>query len=246
MTTQDRDALDRTFPRREALVLLAGVGGAAIWRISHGPSGIALAARTPAAASAASCLLTPEATEGPYYIPNHLTRRNVTVGRPGLPLALHLKVENAASCRPIAGADVEIWHADAGGVYSGFSPVMGPGPGSAVDNSKRFLRGHQRSNAHGNVVFDTIYPGWYRGRAPHIHIKVHVGGAVVHTGQLFFADRISDAVYRTTPYKSHGQPDTPNSADSIYASAGGGRAQLHLGRRASGKGYAGAITLGVR
>lgn len=68
----------------------------------------------------------------------------------------------------------------------------------------------------------------------------------MHTGQLFFSDRVSDAVYRTTPYRSHGQPDTPNSADNIYAAAGGGRAQLHLSRRAPRTGYAGAITLGVR
>jgi protocatechuate 3,4-dioxygenase beta subunit len=96
------------------------------------------------------------------------------------------------------------------------------------------------------VIFDTIYPGWYRGRAPHIHLKVHVGGTVVHTGQLFFADPISDAVYRTAHYKSHGQPDTTDAKDSIYKQAGGSSALLKLTTRAGSSGYLGAMTLGVK
>jgi hypothetical protein len=96
------------------------------------------------------------------------------------------------------------------------------------------------------VVFDTIYPGWYPGRAPHIHLKVHVGGSVVHTGQLFFADSTSRAVYRHPPYKSHGRPDTSDSQDGIYAAAGGGSAQLHLTGTPRGKGFVGTLALGVR
>jgi protocatechuate 3,4-dioxygenase beta subunit len=178
-------------------------------------------------------VLSKELTEGPYWVPNSLTRRNVTDGRPGVPLTLALTVLDASTCKPIKGADVEIWHADAGGVYSGVN-----------GNSRRFLRGHQKSNASGGVVFDTIYPGWYRGRTPHIHVKVHVGGRVVHTGQLFFSDKVSAAVYRTSRYRSRGQADTTNGADNIYASAG--KAQLKLTKRAAGKGYRGSMSLGVR
>ena len=174
---------DKTPPRigrREALALFGGAGAAALL-----PG--AAASAVPAAA-ASTCILTPEVTEGPYWIANHLTRRNITDGRPGLALRLRLTVVDATTCKTISGADVELWHADASGVYSGF--------GSSA-SSQRFLRGHQRADTHGLVIFDTIYPGWYRGRTPHIHIKVHVGGSVVHTGQLFFNDVTSDAVYRT-------------------------------------------------
>jgi protocatechuate 3,4-dioxygenase beta subunit len=201
-----------------------------------------------AARAASTCLLSPEVTEGPYWISNHLTRRDITEGRPGIPLALRMSVLDASTCAPIGGADVEIWHADAQGVYSGYggaSPPSGPGGHATPENSKRFLRGHQRANAAGVVRFDTIYPGWYRGRTAHIHLKVHVGGAVVHTGQMFFPDRTSDAVYRTAAYRAHGQPDTTNARDGIYAQAGGSRAVLRLARRASG-GYRGSIALGVR
>ena len=187
------------------------------------------------AAAAGSCILTPEVTEGPYWVPNHLYRRDVTDGQRGTPLILHLYVENASTCKPIAGADVEIWHASAKGVYS---DVQG--------NTRHFLRGHQKTNSHGLAIFRTIYPGWYTGRTPHIHVKVHVGGNTVHTGQLFFKDAISDAVYRHGAYASHGEPNTTNARDSIYAQAGGGSAQLHLRRRSGASGYVGTITMGVR
>jgi protocatechuate 3,4-dioxygenase beta subunit len=92
-------------------------------------------------------------------------------------------------------------------------------------------------------VFDTVYPGWYHGRAVHIHVKVHVGGNVVHTGQLFFPDALTTRVYRSAPYRSRGNPDTPNAADSIYRN-GGSRSLLALAK--SGGGYAGTIVMGVQ
>ena len=128
-----------------------------------------------------------------------------------------------------------IEYASAKGVYS---DVQG--------NTRHFLRGHQKTNSHGLAIFRTIYPGWYTGRTPHIHVKVHVGGNTVHTGQLFFKDAISDAVYRHGAYASHGEPNTTNARDSIYAQAGGGSAQLHLRRRSGASGYVGTITMGVR
>jgi protocatechuate 3,4-dioxygenase beta subunit len=216
-----------TVRRREALVALGGAGIGAVWAFTRGPGAVAQAL----AATRASCVvLDPEVTEGPYWIANHLTRRNITEGLSGLPLQLRFTVENASTCKPISGADVEVWHANAVGAYS-----LG---------SKRFLRGHQKADSHGRVIFDTIYPGWYRGRAPHIHLKVHVGGNVVHTGQVFFRDTVSDAVYRTSAYKSHGQPDTTNARDNIYAQAGGSEALVRLTRH--GRGYIARSTLGVK
>jgi protocatechuate 3,4-dioxygenase beta subunit len=239
--------------RREVLVILGGIGAAASWPISRALGAIAKVSPDGVIGSAAAaCVLTPEVTSGPYYIANHLIRRNITENQPGLPLVLHLKVQHATTCKPIQGANVEIWHANALGVYSGYGSGSSPGGGggggghATPTNKLTFLRGHQISDAGGEVIFDTIYPGWYRGRAPHIHIKVHVGGSVVHTGQLFLADPTSDAVYRTAHYKSHGQPDTTDARDSIYKQAGGSSALVKLTKQAGNAGYAGTITLGIK
>ena len=141
---------------------------------------------------------------------------------------------DASTCKPIKGAAVDIWHASAGGRYSGEA---------ANDTVGRtYLRGIQRTDARGLALFKTVYPGWYAGRAVHIHVKVHAGGNVVHTGQLFFRDAFTDAVYRRAPYKARGGPDMLNADDSIYA-AGGSRSLLTM--RAAGKGYSGSISMGV-
>jgi protocatechuate 3,4-dioxygenase beta subunit len=135
----------------------------------------------------------------------------------------------------IKNADVEIWHCDALGNYSGVNGA-----------STRFLRGHQKSNASGKAEFLTIFPGWYRGRTPHIHMKVHVGGKEVHTGQIFFNEKITAAVYKQAPYASRGTYDTPHSSDNIYEQAGGSSAQVKLAKRSGGlKGYVGTIAIGI-
>ena len=171
-----------TLGRREALATAAS-GLGLLWTASlRGPRRRRRPERT-----SSSCTLTRELTEGPYWIDTNLTRRDITEDRDGVALRLVLTVQDAGTCRAIAGADVEIWHADAAGDYSGFDGAR---------TATRYLRGHQRTGAKGRAVFDTIYPGWYRGRTPHIHLKVHVGGNEVHTGQLFFRDSISAAVYR--------------------------------------------------
>jgi protocatechuate 3,4-dioxygenase beta subunit len=104
------------------------------------------------------------------------------------------------------------------------------------------MRGIQPTNAAGLASFVTVYPGWYTGRTVHIHVKVHVGGNVVHTGQLFFPDRITDAVYERKPYSSRPNRDTRNAQDSIFVN-GGKRSMLGLRRAATGWGA--AITMGV-
>jgi protocatechuate 3,4-dioxygenase beta subunit len=248
MTDHESHDLSTLLRRREALVLLGGAGAGALWHATRGADLARAAASVRTASAASTCLaLSPEVTEGPYYLARHLNRQDITQGLAGMPLRLKLVVENHTTCKPIHGAVVEIWHANAKGIYSGFSSSR---PQSTPDNSKRFLRGYQKSDAKGRVAFDTIYPGWYRGRAPHIHVKVHVGGQVVHVGQIFFPDTTSDAVYRTSAYKSHGQPDTTNAADGIYKQAGKTRAipkltryKKHRGRYTHG--YVGAQTLAV-
>ena len=223
----------RTAVSRLGGFLLAAVAGVG-WK---------LGAAHEAAAEAASCVLTPEQTEGPYYIANEKIRRDITERRPGTPLTLRLKVVDASTCLPIKGAMVEVWHCDAGGLYSGFINASGGGPGGSGPTDKRtFLRGGQRSEATGIATFKTIYPGWYRGRTVHIHVKVHVGGNVVHTGQLYFPDKMTDTVYAATPYNKRPGRETRNADDSIYG-GGGASSTLRLARSVFG--YVGTLTMGV-
>jgi protocatechuate 3,4-dioxygenase beta subunit len=234
----DSDQLDsrRGLRRRDALTALGGLG---LTGIVGGGASALLGSAGPAQA-AGSCVLSPEVTEGPYWVDGTLTRRDIREGKPGLPLEVVFTVQDAKTCHVISGADVEIWHCDAVGEYSGFD-----GAGHAK-SSTRYLRGHQKTSASGVARFLTVFPGWYSGRTPHIHLKVHVGGSVVHTGQVFFNEQTTAAVYRKSPYKSHGQPDTRHAADNIFKQAGGSKAQLQLTRRTKGRaGYRGAITLGV-
>jgi protocatechuate 3,4-dioxygenase beta subunit len=208
------------------LAALLGAGG---WKLAQsegsGPAAVA--------SGAVTCVLTPEQTEGPYYIANESVRRNITEGRSGAPLVLRLFVVDASTCRPIKGAAVDIWHADAGGVYSGF----GSGSGN-----RTFMRGIQRTDAKGLARFRTVYPGWYRGRTVHIHVKVHVGGNVVHTGQLYFPDSWTDRVFRRKPYSRRPNRDTRNATDFVFRN--GGRRSL-LGLRKSAGLYVGTIRMGV-
>jgi len=237
---------DRTLSRRG----LIGVLGGGVASVAFGAR--ALDAFGASDAGVATCVLTPEVTEGPYWIDNKLTRHDVREGRPGLPLVLQFTIVNAKTCKPIRNADVEIWHADASGEYSGFDGGSvgpgGPGGGSGPETKTRYLRGHQRSDALGKASFLTVFPGWYRGRTPHVHMKVHVGSAdrVVHTGQVFFNEAVQSSVYKTGAYRSRGQADTSHAEDMIYAQAGGSRAVVRLGRRPGGaRGYLGRIVIGV-
>ena len=222
---------DVRLTRRASLTgLLGGVVALAGWKAAS--SG---AAGGPAAVASGqvTCVLTPELTEGPYYIDGEKVRRNITEGKPGAPLTLRLVVVDASTCRPIKGASVDIWHADAGGVYSGF----GAGSGN-----RTFMRGIQKTDAAGIATFQTVYPGWYQGRTVHIHVKVHVDGNVVHTGQLFFNDTVTDGVYRRPPYSKRPNRTTRNAADSIYVN-GGSKSVVKILKR--GTGYAGTVTMGV-
>ena len=224
--------MDERIDRRSSLVRLGGLlvaasGGGAL--LSGNADGGNRAVET----GAVQCVLTPELTEGPYYINGENLRRDIREGHPGSLLALRLTVLNASTCKPIKGAAVDIWHADAAGNYSGFG---------SDTSSRTFLRGIQKTDKNGLALFTTIYPGWYRGRAVHIHLKVHVSGNVVHTGQLFFPDLLTQAVYQAAPYSSRGNPDTPNASDSIFVN--GGKRGL-LAPKKSGAGYVGAIAMGV-
>jgi protocatechuate 3,4-dioxygenase beta subunit len=183
------------------------------------------------ASSSAACVLTPALTEGPFYFDVGLIRRDITEGRPGTPLLLALEVVNASSCSPIRDAVVDIWHCDAVGLYSGY--------GSEGTAGERFLRGIQVTDENGRAEFETIYPGFYRGRTIHIHFKIHLDERTAVTSQLFFPESVNDAVMATSPYDASGTRDTRNSTDSIFTSA------TVLDVTADGSGYAASLVIGV-
>jgi protocatechuate 3,4-dioxygenase beta subunit len=171
---------------------------------------------------AGACILTPEVTEGPFYFDPKLERSDVTEGRHGVPMGLLMQVVEASNCMPIAGARVDVWHCDAIGHYSG---EEGQGDGQDVSTvGETFLRGHQLTSDAGEVLFATIYPGWYRGRTPHIHFKVLLGETELVTGQIYFPDALSEYIYvNVAPYNTRLSPrDTTNAVDGVLRSSGGG------------------------
>jgi protocatechuate 3,4-dioxygenase beta subunit len=216
--------------RRRSLLGLGGLvatalGAGAAKATGDGPAGVA--------SGQVKCVLTPETTEGPYFLSGEKLRRDITEGKPGTRLDLVLTVVDASTCRPIRGARVDVWHCDASGVYSGF------GDGGS---NRTFMRGAQKTDARGVAQFKTIYPGWYPGRTVHIHVKVHVGGNVVHVGQLFFSDSVTDAAYGKAPYNKRPNRNPRNGGDSIFVN-GGKRSMVKLTKR-NGR-YRGTITMGI-
>lgn len=161
--------------------------------------------------TSAGCALTPTSTSGPFPTINRMDRRVIHEGLPGHPLRLGLQVVNDA-CEPVPNAVVDIWHTDATGDYSEYEDN---GSGKDDGAGSTFCRGEQTADANGIVEFETIYPGWYDGRAVHIHVAVMQDGENIFTGQLYFDEAYSEAIYQTGEYAAFGPPDTPWSSDRI-------------------------------
>jgi protocatechuate 3,4-dioxygenase beta subunit len=247
--------------RREALRLLSGTALAlAGSRLAFARKESIADASIPVNRGPASfSRLSPELTEGPFYIDLEQIRRDITEGKPGVPLRLRIMVMQVTSGAPIPGAAVDIWHCDAQGVYSGFNnplrppPTLGdngmppppprgfpptgqvrfgPGPmgGRKPDNAQTFLRGVQLTDATGRAEIDTIVPGWYPGRAAHIHVRVHNGGFVAngryrkghinHTGQIFMAESFTDRIYQLPAYIKHSGKPVALEQDEIFRQSG--------------------------
>jgi protocatechuate 3,4-dioxygenase beta subunit len=219
----------RVLSRREMLALLAGTGIA----LSAGRGNLAWAFDP----AIPACVVTPQQTEGPYFADERLNRSDIRSDpsddshRPGLPMQLKLRVLNVAngSCAPLPNAMVDIWHCDASGVYSDFPEEDSTG--------KKFLRGYQTTDAAGIVRFTTIYPGWYQGRAVHIHFKIRPisasGRSYDFTSQLYFDEAFTDQIHSQPPYAARGLRRTKNIQDAIYRS-GGSQLIPALARTASG------------
>lgn len=235
--------LTRFNQHRRELLLALGVGmltGPAQVRsqsLSHKRSDMA----------APACTVTPEQTEGPYFVDNRLHRSDIrsdaSIGnsdkviKTGVPLTLTLKVLAVRNdgCAPLAGAIVDIWHCDAAGVYSG------------VGDETSFLRGYQITDDNGSVQFQTIYPGWYPGRAVHVHFKVRARGQtgrqIEFTSQLYFADALTASVHAHAPYAARAGKATPNKRDGLFRHGGSDLMPLVT---EAGNGYAASFDIGLR
>lgn len=230
--------------RRNALLALGAGSAALLTGRSWLPAAHAAGSETPPA-----CVITPEQMEGPYFTGDALERADIRSDpssgavSAGIPLQLTLRISaiDNTGCKPLPNAIVDVWHCDASGMYSDVRDF------SFNTLGKQFLRGYQVTDADGKVAFTTIYPGWYPGRAVHIHFKVRadIGGgrAKVFTSQLYFDDAFTDEVYKLAPYNSREQRFPRNDRDGIFRRQGGERLLLQL---AGGeKGYTGSLDVGV-
>jgi protocatechuate 3,4-dioxygenase beta subunit len=228
----------RLLGRRRALAML-GASGAALLAARHGAA---------AEADVPACVVRPRQTEGPFFVDGDLQRSDLRVDartgavKPGAPLRLAFRVSRVggSACAPFAGAQVHVWHCDAAGDYSSARDARAPKAGEA------FLRGFQTTDASGTARFLTIYPGWYPGRAVHVHFKIRTDDSsrsAEFTSQLYFDEALSERVYATGPYASRGQPKLANGDDFLFRQ--GGR-QLLLDVTPDAAGYAAVFDIGLQ
>jgi protocatechuate 3,4-dioxygenase beta subunit len=225
--------------RRETLGLIA-LGAAGLMGVA--PSVPAQARKVPA------CVVRPAQTEGPFFVDARLERSDIRSDpasravKAGVPLRLAFNVSSVGpgSCAALPGAQVHVWHCDAAGSYSGVRDR------SADTRGQQFLRGYQLTDVNGIASFQTVYPGWYRGRAVHVHFKIRypaaAGRAREFTSQIYFEDAVSDAIFTLPPYAARGKRDTRNADDGLYAR--GGR-ELTLPLAKENGGYAGTFEIGL-
>ena len=233
--------------RRELLALAGSAAAAGLLGCGSAAAGSTTSSPTSPTPTAGSCVMTPQLTEGPYFVDERLNRSDIRVDpstgvvSAGVPLTLNVRVSQIAggACSALAGAFVDIWHCDAGGVYSDEAAMNSTG--------KRFLRGYQVTDSAGAVQFTTIYPGWYQGRAVHIHFKVRnaltSSSSQQLTSQWFFDDALTDVVHAQSPYSAKGRRDTRNQNDGIYNQGG---SSLVLALTPGGSGYSGAFDIALQ
>jgi protocatechuate 3,4-dioxygenase beta subunit len=237
----DDQPVGRLLNRRDVLTLLGLTGSAALLGRTTG--------QTTASENLPSCIVSPEMTEGPYFVDEQLLRSDIRTDTSnaqlseGARLDLNLKVLRVSSdgCGPLPNTWVDIWHCDA---YGRYSDVIDRGSST---RGSTYLRGSQISDDHGLVRFTTIYPGWYPGRAVHIHFKLRSTSASEEiyefTSQFFFDDAFTDVVYQAEPYAAQGARNTLNSSDGIYRNGGN---QLILPVTTTATGYEASFDIGMQ
>ncbi len=240
-----------TFTGCESAVLSYQFTGGALSGRS-GSIALSRAGYAPSACSfGGSCALIPSETAGPYPLSSVLSttgiiRRDITEGRAGVPLRVVLKLVNVNNrCAPVSNAAVYLWHCDKDGVYSGYANQTG----GVNATGQIFMRGVQVADTTGQVIFDTIYPGWYNGRITHIHFQVYLnnalGGQATATSQIAFPPAITTAVYASSLYSGRGQNTSVTSfaADNIFAD--GTAYQLATVTGSVTSGYVATLTVGI-
>jgi protocatechuate 3,4-dioxygenase beta subunit len=243
----------RLWSRREVLLVIGAMTAsvAGCRRRRSQPSLLAAASsETPAfAATLPACVVRPEQTEGPYFVDEKLNRSDIRVDpsdksvKAGVPLRLEFHVSHigGGACVPLSGAIVDLWHCDAQGVYSDVRDA------SFDTRGKKFLRGYQQTDAKGAAQFLTIYPGWYAGRAVHIHFKIRSVAPSARdrefTSQLYFDETITDQVFKQAPYNGKAGRRTMNDGDFIFRRDG---RQLLLTPTKNGQDYAAKFEIGLQ
>lgn len=272
MSENDDEPVGRILSRREVLKLLGAAGAALLVgcgpeQTTAVPTTAATAAPTTAATAVSQtatvapvvdtplatlvsstavpvCVARPELTEGPYFVDTGLERSDIRsdpatgVVKEGALLTLIFNVSQINNgCTPLPGALVDVWHCDALGVYSGVTDRTFDTTG------QQFLRGYQVTDANGAAKFVTIYPGWYPGRAVHIHFKIRTDPDAAQgyefTSQLFFDETLNDQVHAQPPYASKGRRNTLNSNDRIF------HEQLVVTAAPDGDGYVATFEVGL-
>ena len=199
----------RLLTRREALGAVGAAGAAFAFGCGDSPTSPSSTATTTTTTSTnATCAVTPTETIGPYPSLVDLFRSDIREGKSGTLLALTIRVVNVNNaCAAVSNANVEIWHVDAAGDYSQYG----------TQTTQTFLRGIQTTNSNGDVTFTTIYPGWYQGRATHIHVEVTMAGRSVKVTQIAFPESLNNTVHASGVYASRGTNPMSNLADGIFA-----------------------------
>lgn len=203
--------------------------------------------------SSLTCVVRPELTEGPYFVDEKVNRSDIRTStstgaaRPGtlLKITFNVGVLSGGSCSALTGALVDVWHCDGVGLYS---DISSSGTSQSTDTTGlNFLRGYQIVPSTGQVTFTTIYPGWYSGRAVHIHFKIRAtisGKSYEFTSQLFFNDTLSTQIYAASaPYNTRNNRDKMNSSDDIYKQSGGQTLLTLSGSTSAG--YSGTINVAL-
>ncbi|KAH7382110.1 Intradiol ring-cleavage dioxygenase [Cadophora sp. MPI-SDFR-AT-0126] len=175
-----------------------------------------------------TCVLSPEVTQGPYYVGGEFVRPDIRDGQKGVEVILDTLVIDMSTCNPVTNAMIEIWHTNSTGVYGGIV-ANGNGAGTRDPSNayNTFHRGLQHVDSSGVAQFITNFPGHYTGRTTHIHVLAHLNGAVTskgkyeggtnaHVGQLFFDQSLISQVEAVSPYSTNTQSLTTNSADGIF------------------------------
>jgi protocatechuate 3,4-dioxygenase beta subunit len=198
----------RLLTRREALGAVGAAGAAFAFGCGDSQTGPSTVSTTTTTSTNATCAVTPTETIGPYPSLVDLFRSDIREGKSGTQLTLTIRVVNVNNgCAAVSGANVEIWHVDAAGDYSQYGS----------QTTQTFLRGIQTSNSNGEVTFTTIYPGWYQGRATHIHVEVTMAGRSVKVTQIAFPESINNTVHASGVYASRGANPMSNLSDGIFS-----------------------------